>query len=418
MEEGVLNELLRGPLGACTRAHVSLSAERARTADVFDPAQLLASTSGSGNNWACGFAHYGPTYREALLEQVRRAAEATDSLQSFLLMHSLGGGTGSGLGSYLLGELADNYPSVFRFAASIFPSEDDDVVTSPYNSTLAAASLMEHADVVLPMDNGALGDVCAASAARLAKAGRSGGMGGAGKDGKPFDAMNGVAASALLHLTSSVRFQGPLNVDLNEISMNLVPFPRLHFLLSSLAPLAPSPDLASRGAAAGACVPSRTVDALFGDAFSREAQLLRCDPRRSTYLAAALLFRGPVALSDVRRNCARLGASLHMVPWNAEGFKIGLCAAPPPGVPASLFSLANSTAVGQTFRDMHARFAKLRSRNFYLHHYTEYLEVGDMDHAAQQVASLAEEYAEIEARAGPGLHRAGAGDSWRPVGVR
>jgi hypothetical protein len=44
---------------------------------------------------------------------------------------------------------------------------------------------------------------------------------------KPFDAMNGIAASMLLNMTSSVRFEGSLNVDLNDITMNLVPFPRV-----------------------------------------------------------------------------------------------------------------------------------------------------------------------------------------------
>lgn len=34
--------------------------------------------------------------------------------------------------------------------------------------------------------------------------------------------MNGVAATALLHLTASVRFEGTLNVDLNDITMNMV----------------------------------------------------------------------------------------------------------------------------------------------------------------------------------------------------
>ena len=28
-----------------------------------------------------------------------------------------------------------------------------------------------------------------------------------------------------------------MNVDLNEITMNLVPFPKLHFLVSSISPL-------------------------------------------------------------------------------------------------------------------------------------------------------------------------------------
>ncbi len=43
---------------------------------------------------------------------------------------------------------------------------------------------------------------------------------------KPFDSMNGIAASMLLNMTSSVRFEGSLNVDLNDITMNLVPFPQ------------------------------------------------------------------------------------------------------------------------------------------------------------------------------------------------
>lgn len=74
-------------------------------ADVLDQTQLVYDVSGAGNNWAHGHHGYGPAYRDALLEQLRRAAEGCDSLQSFLLLHSLGGGTGSGLGTYILGML-------------------------------------------------------------------------------------------------------------------------------------------------------------------------------------------------------------------------------------------------------------------------------------------------------------------------
>ncbi len=49
---------------------------------------------------------------------------------------------------------------MFRFTASVFPSEDDDVVTSPYNAMLACAKLVEHADCVLPLENQALIDIC------------------------------------------------------------------------------------------------------------------------------------------------------------------------------------------------------------------------------------------------------------------
>ena len=57
-------------------------------------------------------------------------------------------------------ELADVYPEVYRFGASVFPSEDDDVITSPYNALLATAALAEHADCVFPVENQALMDIC------------------------------------------------------------------------------------------------------------------------------------------------------------------------------------------------------------------------------------------------------------------
>ena len=45
-----------------------------------------------------------------------------------------GRGTGSGLGTYLLGALADEYPKTYRFVTAVFPAADDDVITSPYNA--------------------------------------------------------------------------------------------------------------------------------------------------------------------------------------------------------------------------------------------------------------------------------------------
>ena len=94
-EEGVVSQVLRGPLG-----------------DLFDRQQVLTDVSGAGNNWAHGSEVYGPQHREAFLECVRRAVGFCDSIQCFSLVHSMGGGTGSGLGSYLLAALRDEYPQV------------------------------------------------------------------------------------------------------------------------------------------------------------------------------------------------------------------------------------------------------------------------------------------------------------------
>ncbi|XP_012888254.1 PREDICTED: tubulin epsilon chain isoform X4 [Dipodomys ordii] len=136
MEEGVVNEILQGPLR-----------------DVFDSKQLITDISGSGNNWAVGHKVFGSLYQEQILEKLRKSAEHCDCLQCFFIIHSMGGGTGSGLGTFLLMMLKDEFPEVYRFVTSIYPSSEDDVITSPYNSMLAMKELNEHADCVLPIDN-------------------------------------------------------------------------------------------------------------------------------------------------------------------------------------------------------------------------------------------------------------------------
>lgn len=117
MEEGVLNQVRNSPLSK-----------------LFDDHQIISSTGGSGNNWAIGYCNYGLQYGEMIIDSIRKQAEHCDSLQSFVMVSSLGGGTGSGLGSYLIEQLAEAFPEVHRFNTIVLPSDQDDVVTSPYNS--------------------------------------------------------------------------------------------------------------------------------------------------------------------------------------------------------------------------------------------------------------------------------------------
>ena len=102
---------------------------------------------GAGNNWASGFAQ-GEQACEDLLEMVDRELGACDSLEGFSLAHSVAGGTGSGLGSFLLEAVADRYPKALLTTFSVFPNshEASDVVVQPYNSVLALKRLALCAD--------------------------------------------------------------------------------------------------------------------------------------------------------------------------------------------------------------------------------------------------------------------------------
>lgn len=56
---------------------------------------------GAGNNWSHGY-QLGQEVHETLFDMIDREAENSDSLEGFVLTHSIAGGTGSGVGSYLL----------------------------------------------------------------------------------------------------------------------------------------------------------------------------------------------------------------------------------------------------------------------------------------------------------------------------
>lgn len=68
-----------------------------------------------------------------------------------MMMHSIAGGTGSGLGSFLLEALNDRYPKKLIQTYSVFPNniETSDVVVQPYNSMLSLKRLTENADSVV-----------------------------------------------------------------------------------------------------------------------------------------------------------------------------------------------------------------------------------------------------------------------------
>ena len=46
-----------------------------------------------------------------------------------------------------------------------------------------------------------------------------------------------VRHQVISSLTASLRFDGALNVDVTEFQTNLVPYPRIHFMLSSYSPV-------------------------------------------------------------------------------------------------------------------------------------------------------------------------------------
>jgi len=74
------------------------------------------------------------------LDIIDREAEGRENLEAFTVCHSIAGGTGSGLGSYMLERISEHLPKKQVQAYSVLPNlnESSDVVVQPYNSLLTS----------------------------------------------------------------------------------------------------------------------------------------------------------------------------------------------------------------------------------------------------------------------------------------
>uniref|UniRef100_A0A5F9CAM2 Tubulin gamma 1 n=1 Tax=Oryctolagus cuniculus TaxID=9986 RepID=A0A5F9CAM2_RABIT len=194
-------------------------------AKLYNPENIYLAEhgGGAGNNWASGFSQ-GEKIHEDIFDIIDREADGSDSLEGFVLCHSIAGGTGSGLGSYLLERLNDRYPKKLVQTYSVFPNQDEmsDVVVQPYNSLLTLKRLTQNADCVVVLDNTAL-NLIATDRLHI--------------QNPSFSQINQLVSTIMSASTTTLRYPGYMNNDLIGLIASLIPTPRLHFLMTGYTPL-------------------------------------------------------------------------------------------------------------------------------------------------------------------------------------
>ena len=114
---------------------------------IFRPDNFVFGQTGAGNNWAKGHYTEGAELIDSVLDVVRKESESCDCLQGFQVSHSLGGGTGSGMGTLLISKIREEYPDRMMLTFSVVPSPKvSDTVVEPYNATLSVHQLVENSD--------------------------------------------------------------------------------------------------------------------------------------------------------------------------------------------------------------------------------------------------------------------------------
>lgn len=121
---------------------------------------FVGGNGGTGSNWAKGY-YSGDRMASRVADAVRSEAERCDRLQGFQLVHSLGGGTGSGLGTRVLENIRTAYPGRAAHTYSVVPwTAVSDEPADTYNVMLSVAGLVGGAQATYLADNRELYRAC------------------------------------------------------------------------------------------------------------------------------------------------------------------------------------------------------------------------------------------------------------------
>ena len=115
---------------------------------------------GAGNNWAVGYEMCSGEFLDTALDCIRRELEMCDRPPSMLILHSVAGGTGSGLGTRLTEECSDVFPEVSKINVAITPYHFGEVVVQHYNALLGLSKIASSSNGVLLFENEVAQELC------------------------------------------------------------------------------------------------------------------------------------------------------------------------------------------------------------------------------------------------------------------
>ncbi|XP_057293431.1 tubulin gamma-1 chain [Hydractinia symbiolongicarpus] len=353
-------------------------------ANLYNPENVYTSKDGggAGNNWGHGFAQ-AESLHEELFDIIDREADGSDSLEGFVLCHSIAGGTGSGMGSYMLERINDRYPKKLIQTYSVFPQQDDisDVVVQPYNSILTMKRLTQNADCVNVLDNTALNRI-AADRLHIPN--------------PTFSQVNQLVSTIMATSTTTLRYPGYMNNDLIGLIASLIPTSRLHFLMTGYTPLTTDQKTTSVRKTTVLDVMRRLLQPKnMMVATPRDRKINHC------YISILNIIQGEVDPTQVHKSLQRIRERklAEFIPWGPASIQVALSRKSPYVQTAHRVSglmLANHTSISSVFDRNCRLFDKLRKRGAFLDQYKKVEmfkdSLDELDDAREVVQELINEY--------------------------
>ncbi|KAJ0797513.1 putative purine-nucleoside phosphorylase [Helianthus annuus] len=344
---------------------------------------------GAGNNWASGY-HQGKSFEEDLMDMIDREADGSDSLEGFVLCHSIAGGTGSGMGSYLLETLNDRYSKKLVQTYSVFPNQNEisDVVVQPYNSLLTLKRLTLNADCVVVLDNTALNRI---AVERLHIQNPS------------VSQTNSLVSTVMSASTTTLRYPGYMNNDLVGLLASLIPTPRCHFLMTGYTPLTVERQ--------ANMIRKTTVLDVMRRLLQTKNIMVSSHARtkaasQAKYISILNIIQGEVDPTQVHDSLQRIRERklVNFIEWGPASIQVALSRKSPYVQTAHRVSglmLASYTGIRHLFSKCLSQYSLLRKRQAFLDKYRDFPmfsdnDLSEFDEARDIIESLVDEYKACE----------------------
>ncbi|CAG9329462.1 unnamed protein product [Blepharisma stoltei] len=347
-----------------TARNIAVHTENDSLNPYFSPDDFVKIES-AGNNWGKGY--YGSEVDEYIIDLAKSKTEACDSLQGFEISHSLGGGSGSGLTSRVIEMLKDEFPEILICMHTIFPySGMGDCLVEPYNVTLSFPYLHMPKNVIFAIQNERLFNFIFHQKHRIPSF---------------YADFNHIAAAVLSGITSSFRYSGTLNGDLQKLVSNLTPIETMNFLIPEYT------ELSSLWL-------HDTLSRIFRDGVS--ANLLCNVDKNQKYIAAACNFRGCEDYNKEINSFFDSDTNEIINNMPKKKIKYSVIEANPNNFPMQAVSIINSTGFRKTLMGYLEQYYALKRRNAFLHHfYGEGVEDDDFTQSANEMRDLIETYENV-----------------------
>ena len=121
---------------------------------------IFTKEEGSGNNWAFGYEKHGKNAKLAILGKIKHLMEKMDNFDSFIFLQSMAGGTGSGLGSFLVEFLRSIFENCFFINFLVAPKKGGEVIIQNYNCVFSFSTIYQNCDFVFILKNDRAEKIC------------------------------------------------------------------------------------------------------------------------------------------------------------------------------------------------------------------------------------------------------------------